>query len=492
VPILAIGVLVVNDQFLKALWPGFVTGKLSDAAGLVFFPFLLTGAWELSRRAIGRPGPATLVVPIVAIAATGVVFTLVKVAPAAGDVYRIGLAVMQWPFAALGAVVSGASIPAITPVTLAADPTDLAMLPALALPLGIALLSRPPAAATWRFRRDLAVAGLTVAMFLGAVVDGWAHNHLPSALETVLTPWHAIVYTAFALLVAVIGADALLAARAQPGAWAGATLTATVQRLGSLVRAGYGSAVLGIAVFLTAGLADTAWHVMFGIEADAEALVSPTHLLLGVGAGLIASGPARSVWMARTGPAWPGLLPAVLAIAAVTGIVGFATNLASPFVDAWAAYPYSATSTAYWAIAPVGIASVGIQSAVVAGGIAVILRLWTQPPPGALAIVILLGVAPLTMLHDQIRLVLAPVIGAVAGELTLWFGERSRWSAARRLRAVTAIVPPAMWAGVVLALVLTGDVAWSAHLVGGAFVVAAAIGGLVGVLTTLPGAPVDG
>src|SRR5438045_2459919 len=40
-PLAAIALLLLNDHALKARWPGVVTGKLSDAAGLVFFPLLL-------------------------------------------------------------------------------------------------------------------------------------------------------------------------------------------------------------------------------------------------------------------------------------------------------------------------------------------------------------------------------------------------------------------------------------------------------------------
>jgi hypothetical protein len=39
--LLAIGILLINDHVLKSAWPGAVTGKLSDIAGLVFFPLLV-------------------------------------------------------------------------------------------------------------------------------------------------------------------------------------------------------------------------------------------------------------------------------------------------------------------------------------------------------------------------------------------------------------------------------------------------------------------
>src|SRR3954469_11095790 len=57
VPLAAVGVLAVNDHLLKGsgLLPGAVTGKLSDFAGLFFFPLLLAAiARGPSRAARGR------------------------------------------------------------------------------------------------------------------------------------------------------------------------------------------------------------------------------------------------------------------------------------------------------------------------------------------------------------------------------------------------------------------------------------------------------
>ena len=66
---------------------------------------------------------------------------------------------------------------------------------------------------------------------------------------------------------------------------------------------------------------------------------------------------------------------------------------------------------------------------------------------------------------------------AVVAEGVAAFGRRRRWSSSTRLRVVATIVPAAMWVAVVVALAATGGVAWSAHLLGGALVVAASIGG---------------
>ncbi|MEU7914011.1 hypothetical protein, partial [Microbispora bryophytorum] len=50
----AIAVLLVNDHLLKRLWPGMVTGKLSDVAGMLVAPPLLALAAAL---AVQRPAP---------------------------------------------------------------------------------------------------------------------------------------------------------------------------------------------------------------------------------------------------------------------------------------------------------------------------------------------------------------------------------------------------------------------------------------------------
>ena len=84
---LSIAVLVVNDHVLKTTWPGTVTGKLSDVAGVAMIAIVLAA---LCRRAD------------VALVAMAVAFTLLKTLPA----------VAQWAAPVLGGVTR-------------TDPTDL-------------------------------------------------------------------------------------------------------------------------------------------------------------------------------------------------------------------------------------------------------------------------------------------------------------------------------------------------------------------------------
>jgi hypothetical protein len=109
VTVVAAVVLLVNDQVLKAAHPGLITGKLSDAAGLVVAPALLATCCAVAvPRLPARP------VAIGAILATGAGFTSVKATVA-------------------GAHAASAVWSLVHPSQVLADPTDLAALPALAL-----------------------------------------------------------------------------------------------------------------------------------------------------------------------------------------------------------------------------------------------------------------------------------------------------------------------------------------------------------------------
>jgi hypothetical protein len=99
----AVAVLALNDHVLKQAWPGPVTGKLSDVAGLVVAPPLVALLLALVRV---RRSPLLV---------TGAVFAVVKTVPAAAAATS---ACLGW---------------AAGPSYVRADPTDLLALPALLL-----------------------------------------------------------------------------------------------------------------------------------------------------------------------------------------------------------------------------------------------------------------------------------------------------------------------------------------------------------------------
>ncbi len=162
---------------------------------------------------------------------------------------------------------------------------------------------------------------LAALLMCGLLVDGWAHSH-GEVDQSFLTPWHALLYGAVAvnglvLLVAgIIGLrkgfsfrDAL-----PPGYWVSA---------------------IGVALFLTAGGFDAWWHTKFGIESGIVLLISPPHLILGLAAAMIMSGPLQSI-AAQYSPeqgGWKILGPAILSTWALLTLIGFFLAYAQPVED---------------------------------------------------------------------------------------------------------------------------------------------------------------
>lgn len=135
VSVLSLAVLVINDHFLKQRYHDLLTGKLSDGAGLVFFPLFLASLtevllsivirkqWCIPKRGLG-----------ICILATGAVFGLTKTFTPIGHIYRTLIAVMEWPFFAVESKLRGSVVPGVSGTHLVHDLTDLLVLPLLIVP----------------------------------------------------------------------------------------------------------------------------------------------------------------------------------------------------------------------------------------------------------------------------------------------------------------------------------------------------------------------
>jgi hypothetical protein len=134
----ATALLWFNDHRWKWLYPGWVTGKLSDVCGLVMFPLFLVGLIELVLLALGRPRRLGASAVVWAALATGLTFAAIKTSLTAGEAYRF-LFGLRW---LLGrALIHGDwTLPNVHHVV---DPTDLLALPALLLPVLLARRLRP-------------------------------------------------------------------------------------------------------------------------------------------------------------------------------------------------------------------------------------------------------------------------------------------------------------------------------------------------------------
>lgn len=175
---------------------------------------------------------------------------------------------------------------------------------------------------------------LSVLLVAGIYQDGWAHNH-GKVDESFFTPWHFILYGTMALSGVVLFAVGLRNLRARGVSFAGVFGPDARSKAADSIPYGYWTAVLGVVIFIVGGGLDLAWHTIFGIEASLDALVSPTHLVLALGAALVCSGPVRSVARryGQSDGGWRHAGPAVLAVTAILALVGFFTQYVEPIGD---------------------------------------------------------------------------------------------------------------------------------------------------------------
>jgi hypothetical protein len=129
VVVASVTLLVVNDHLLKQAARGtawsLVTGKLSDVAGMVFFPVLLVAAVELVQAWRGRfSSPSPRVASVVAVV-VAVVFSATKTIVVAGVVYAWSLAVLQWPARCAWSWFNDRPWPTLAPVVHVVDPADV-------------------------------------------------------------------------------------------------------------------------------------------------------------------------------------------------------------------------------------------------------------------------------------------------------------------------------------------------------------------------------
>lgn len=318
---------------------------------------------------------------------------------------------------------------------------------------------------------DWLIAALSAWLIGGIHLDGWAHNHIPE-LETFFTPWHAAFYSGFlVLLLTVLATAARHLRRGYP--WRRA------------LPVGYGLSLLGGGLFLVGGVGDMLWHMAFGIEANIEALLSPTHLLLATGGILMVSGPVRALWQRSARRALPltAMLPALLSLALVVALLGFFTQFAHPQVEIPAA-----RGAADGNGAGSGVAAILVQAMLLATTALFVVRRWSLPF-GSLTLLFGLPSLLISFMHDRYALVPAAILaGLIADALVRWLRPTPERTGALHLFAFAA--PAVYYALYFATLALTSGIAWRIHLWAGAIVVAGVVGLLLSFLIAPP-APTD-
>ncbi len=313
---------------------------------------------------------------------------------------------------------------------------------------------------------DWVMAVLSAVFVGGLFLDGWAHTH-GRLDQSFFTPWHAVFYAGYAAVAAALVA-LLLRNHARGYPWERA------------LPPGYGLSLLGALVFALGGAGDLIWHTLFGIEAGVEALLSPTHLALALGLGLIASGPVRAAWH-RPEPVsgWAGQEPMLLALTVTLSILTFFTEYAHPIVyaAAGAGHPYGGSEG-------LGVASILLQTVMLMGTILLVVRFGTLPA-GALTLMVTLNAAAMGLLtfHGAYPMTLVIAAGA-SGLLADLLRARLRPMAGRPAawRLFAFVVPAVFYFCYFLGLRVTEGIAWSVHLWAGSIMLAGLTGWLLSYL----------
>lgn len=317
-------------------------------------------------------------------------------------------------------------------------------------------------------REDLITVALSAWLIVGLFVDGWAHNN--DKPESFFTPWHGLFYSGFTAT-----ALWLLSRRRRHGG----------------VPAGYGLGFVGLAAFAVGGVADMVWHLVFGVEVDLEALLSPTHLLLFASGVLIVSSPLRG---AMADPDDDLSLPALLSTTIVTATVAFFFMEFSPFItEALRDEPYRFAAGLEqgggWLADELqleGLAAVLVTTMVLMGPTLMLLRRW-RVPVGSLTL--LFGAVSVLVSSlwgfEMGETALAGVIAGIAADLLVQ-RLQGRASTATVLRVVGFVVPLVLWLAYFALLAVFYSVAWSVELWLGITVMSGLAGLGLAVLMTLP------
>jgi hypothetical protein len=311
-------------------------------------------------------------------------------------------------------------------------------------------------------------------VLIGLYIDGWAHTHIDSTLETFVTPWHGFLYTG--LLAALVTLVATLVINHNKGyAWLRSLPT------------GYELSLLGAFLFGIGGGLDFWWHSVFGIEVSTEALLSPTHLLLAVSGGLIMTGPLRSIWRRKATPeSWTQWLPLILSVLWLFSVLVFFTQYAHPVRNPYADHAYRVADERDGWIA--GISGVVVQAVLMSSLILFVIRRWPALPVGSLTLLMTLNTLLIATQDDQYRFVLTGLLAGVAGDIVMMLLP-PRTGRRRRLRLLATLVPMVYFLVYFLTIIFGDGTQWSIHLWAGCIFMAGLFGFLTSYLVIPPPDP---
>jgi hypothetical protein len=269
----------------------------------------------------------------------------------------------------------------------------------------------------------------------GFFLDAWAHRNI-GRIESIFTPWHAVLYGGF--VAASVWTVVLVRRRHRPGvSWPQA------------IPVGYGLGLAGMVVFALGATVDLIGHVLFGFERSLASLISPPHLLIFSGTGLIALSPFRSAWARpddEDSYEWfvPAVVPLTMVTAMICQVLLFLTIFSAGVpVFPTGRLPVGVNKATLDTIQSVAIARIFVSGLILTASMLLLIRRW-RPPVGTLTFAFSAPVAMVGAVHGftpKGPLLVAVAAGLVAEVLAGMLSPiDSRW----RSRIMGFIVPGAL------------------------------------------------
>jgi hypothetical protein len=311
---------------------------------------------------------------------------------------------------------------------------------------------------------DWAIVILSALFLTGLFIDGWAHTH-DQVDESFFTPWHAIFYSAFAL-VAIFLVGVTLRNKKTGLSWT------------ESIPIGYGWSMIGVMIFAGGGLFDLVWHELFGVEENVEALLSPSHLILAVGMWLIVSGPFRAAWLEnnqQTG--YLEQVPRLLSLSFSMSVLTFITQIAHPLTNLWA---LGSTPENQHLIEELGVMGWMLTTATLMGVLLFAAKHW-RLAPGAITTIIAPHSIAMGFLHGDgpypVIFVATSILAAIMADIVLAKLQPLN-IATWRFRLFSFLTPVLLSTTYFITALATDGIWWSVHFWTGTI----AISGIIGLL----------
>lgn len=307
------------------------------------------------------------------------------------------------------------------------------------------------------WRLDAVFTLLALWMIGGVAWDFHIHaGGISFAEEGFFTVSHVTFYSAFIAIALLITAATYANYRR------GASLLEAVPQ-------GYRLGVLGVALFMLGGPTDFLWHSQFGFEVGVEALTSPSHLLLVVGAALFLSSPLQAAWGRENTPSGVRQISMLLSATFVAALVNFFTVYQNPLVQSLGVPGGPSSDHNFLGI-------LWFTVIVIALGLTLLRRF--RLAIGAFTIV--LGLLGLLVTAIASTFEFLPAIIAT-GIITdgLYYGARDRWSLVRTVRLLGAALPIFLFTFYFVTVAVVYGLVWSVHVWSGGIISAGLVGLLV-------------